>query len=245
MFLIPAIGLLLLILTCCVLGPAILFRGIRDGSPAELLLGSSIVSAGMIGYPLQLAARTILLDHPAQAALAQNLGFLIGGLGMCALCFFTSYALRPGSRLVRRIAWASSFVFVSTAVLQSMADDEGASTWTAIMLAERILVLGWAGLEAATQFRRMAKRSKLGLAEPLLANRYLLAAIASCSTAGTLVFPLLAELNDRTLARDIPAVGLIFGLLAISAALSAWMACVPPKVYVRFIEGRTPPVVDA
>jgi hypothetical protein len=240
MIAIPILGSIGLYLSAAVLGPAILLRGVRRSSLPELLLGSGISSAGAIGYPLQLASRTVLSSDPAMSALAQNLGFLIGGLGMSALCFFISRVLRPDSALAAKVAWIFTGVLVASSVLQTLADDTTASTWMELMMAERIVVLGWMALASLRQHRRMRRQLRLGLAEPLAVNRLLLAAIASGATALALVLPLMNAATSLRLAIERPALGVAFGLAAIVASLALWTICVPPAAYVRRIESMAP-----
>jgi hypothetical protein len=66
-------------------------------------------------------------------------------------------------------------------------------------------------------------------------------AIAAGATASTLVLPLLGEITERRLTFEFPVIGLIFGMLAITAAVSFWVACLPLKAYARLIEARSAP----
>jgi hypothetical protein len=134
------------------------------------------------------------------------------------------------------VLWLSAAAFVASLVGDSIVAgtwvlrDGGA--WYELGFWVRAGSYAWSAAEAGRYYGLMRRRLAVGLADPVVADRFRLWAISSSAiTAAFLVF-YMGKLWAENVATSVPvlaatsAVGLI-------AALSMWLAFVPPAAYLR------------
>ncbi len=166
----------------------------------------------------------------------------------CALLAFVRTVFRPSEKWARGLAWALGIVipvvFIGPHLLGGPT-PEVRIAWSVF----RSTALLWAFLECALYHARMRRQLAIGLADPIVANRFLL---WSFWTAGTALLPtsgLVGRLRargglveDYTVSRE-PGVGvfvfaaIIFSGLLVSA-VSLWLSFTPPAAYKRWVIRR-------
>jgi hypothetical protein len=106
------------------------------------------------------------------------LGLTLNAFGAAMIFLFTQRTFKPDSRLAAAVAWSAVCVMVLILLSRSVSEGyaiaivPGALHWAGYGM--RILALGWVSIAAFAYWIRMRKRLKLGLADPMLVNRFLL-----------------------------------------------------------------------
>jgi hypothetical protein len=238
-----AIGIVSLMLAA--LGVRLLRLARRHRTRPELWLGMAFLCAAGSTALIPLAAAAGL---PTGTALA--LGFAVqGGLSaaLALVAVFTWRVFRPRSRLAGALA---------PALIAANLAGGFAFWWSGTplptgpigmcVLLVRNAVLLWLFVESALYARRMQRRAPLGLADPVLANRFTLWAIWTGSLAVIPLFALVLRARGALVAPQ-PGEPLAAGLLAVFAVLGAggavavvacWLAFFPPATYCRWIASR-------
>jgi hypothetical protein len=97
------------------------------------------------------------------------------------------------------------------------------------------LCLAWTGLESLLFYRQMRRRLALGLADPVVTNRFLLWAVFGVTTTAILVVNAGYHLAGVNTLND-PVCRLVTTLGAFVASSAMYLAFVPPAFYVRLLE---------
>ena len=216
-----------------------------SGETPERWLGGAFASAGASAWLLPLAASG-LLDPELSRRLA-----LAAQAGMTAAiaCFvlFAWRVFRPGSRGARALACALLAVnaLAAAAVVAGGTPVPVGPVGLVVVLA-RASALLWLFAESTLHAVRMRRRLHLGLADPIVANRFLLWSIWT----GALALIPLFVLAMRALGGLEPAVpgaplpGAVRAVLAVlgsggaAAAVAVWLAFFPPAAYRRWLVAR-------
>jgi hypothetical protein len=236
----PLIAVAILWLTCVALGPPLLVRGIRSRAFPVAAIGVALLGTGGLGFPLQVLSRQVSADQPGTIAVLAGSGLTAGTLGMMALCVFTWRVFRPGSRLSRGICFGLCLLLLASALAQALVSGLGATVeqhWLVLAMAERCIVLAWTAVEAGAYHRRLRKRCRLGLVEPMEADRFLLASVATAGACGICLVCGVA-LASGVLFGDSTPLGLAMTLFILATAVPLWLICIRPPAYTRFIEAR-------
>jgi hypothetical protein len=99
----------------------------------------------------------------------------------------------------------------------------------------------WGAGEALRWWRLMRRRLALGLADPLVANRFLMWGIgAGAAGVGSLV-GVVAQVATGVSMREIGWVTVSSSAHGMLAAVAIWLAFVPPAAYRRWIAGAPAP----
>jgi hypothetical protein len=95
----------------------------------------------------------------------------------------------------------------------------------------------WTGLEALRYYGQMRKRSKLGLADPVVTNRFLLWALVSCFGIVASGVPLAVGLLGGDSFNDVPT-RLLGAAATIAGSVCLQLAFLPPSGYLRWLTAR-------
>lgn len=240
------IALLTFVLAASVVGLRLLALARRTRQLPELLVGAGFSLIGLLGYPLAMLSgfgRGAVADVHIGVWIA---GVLLMNAGLACLYAFTARVFRTG------IAWAAGLaVLLAAASLASAlgtlfallaAAPEAlsfrvAAHWTVLGQLASGGGFGWIGVESWLQLRMARRRQSLGLAEPVVANRFLLWVLFAASALGMNVA------NSCALAAGISAVESVpvqaaMALLGLSASGSMYLAFLPPASYLRWLAAR-------
>ena len=234
------------------LGGRLLRLARRTGKAPERWLGLAFACAGASAWLLPLAASEgLAAAHAQRIALAAQVG-LTGAVALLAV--FTWRAFRPDSR---RAAALAALVIAANAgaclalVASGAALPSGPLGLVAVLA--RCAALVWLFGESTRYAARMRRRLALGLADPVVANRFLLWSIWTGALAA---IPLFVLVLRATGALEPPAPGAplpaaaraALAVLAAGGGLAAaagWLAFFPPAAYRRWIAGTGPAAGDA
>ncbi|MBW2290434.1 MAG: hypothetical protein JRG90_21815 [Deltaproteobacteria bacterium] len=125
-----------------------------------------------------------------------------------------------------------------------------AGVWLWMLYGSFIAVAAWVMIEPLVYHRTMQKRLQLGLAEPMVVNRFLLWGVGSVlrfvMVVGGIIPSVIFDGQKAQLRPD--AVGwtlLAVALVGVGVAVSYSLTFFPTKGYVQFIEDRTARVPKA
>jgi len=94
--------------------------------------------------------------------------------------------------------------------------------------AGRLILYGWATYESLRQYALARRRVRIGLTEPLVANRFLLWGIGTSAALGIWLHAFWSELLRRP---DPTETYLVITALGSACALAIWLAFFPPRAY--------------
>jgi len=227
-----------------VVGAKLIRLAQRTRHSPELLLGLSLVLLGCFWSALAAIGRQAsgLPDSVRVGMLVVGASCAIGG--NTSLAIFNVRVFRPGIAWASGLTGALTLAMVGLLAAQTLGpgwaiyahEEQGpwtCSTWVGAA------TYAWSSIEAWRQLGMLARRERIGLADPVVINRVLLWTI-------TMVTALVATLAFSALhAWGIPvggtAIGL--GLAAFVSLLSAgclWLAFMPPSSYLATVRRRAP-----
>jgi hypothetical protein len=237
---------LALLVVALLVGGRLLLLARRTRGAPEFCIGMGFYLNAVFGHPLMAGsgfggARVSEVNLPLFA-----LGSLLVGIGMMFLYAFTWRVFRPHEAWAR---WGIALAFLGlvaqsagmTYALASAGADasphEVTAGWATVEHALVGLCLGWTGLESLLFHLRMRRRLALGLAEPVVTNRFLLWAIFGIATFLVLVVNMTYHIAGVSTLTD-PVCQLVTILGALLASGAMYLAFLPPAVYLRWIESR-------
>ncbi len=207
----------------------------------EIMIGSALLSGGMIGYPAGVAASLLASVAPAAALPIAVAGAL--GLTVAAACILVAWwrIYHPASRWGPWVvsAWTSFLAVLFVMHLGRPVAEmvPGASSWEplrSVVQGGAYTAIAWSGFRYYALLRR---RMRVGLADPVVANRiWLWNVAASCVTLQYGYF-LAMPYIDRFYDAETMAPAFI-GTLGVILALTLTLAFCPPQAYLRRIKTR-------
>jgi hypothetical protein len=246
-----AIAQTLFLLTAFGVGGALLTRASRSGDAHQRLLGWHLILAVGVGYLLlSVAVATIELNIAMNDTLRGAfvcMGNLATGAGLWATLIFTRDVFRPGSPSANAMVWVLSGTMAIGFGIYGMTggfptaryDNWGA----AIMMAGILGANVWVSFEPLRYHVRMRRRLELGLADPVVVDRFLLWGVGSASrlvlviggVGGALLVRNLEPAAALAVSRVVLVGTSICGLLA---SIAYWLAFYPSPRYLRWVERR-------
>jgi hypothetical protein len=214
----------------------------RSGAAPELLLGLMLLLSVGVGYPLLIAADRAGPDAIRPLLVVSALG-VNAGFGM--LYVFTWRVFRPQALWARLFAGAGVLAMAASAAWRchytiTQADPRIGIEVIGQSLAQTATVVaayGWTAFESLRYWGLMRRRARIGLAEPEVANRFLLWGLMSLFvTAGVL-------LNSIAMARGIavfqsPSILLASSTTGLAQAILLVLAFLPPRFYSNWVRAR-------
>jgi hypothetical protein len=210
----------------------------RTGERPELLLGFyfGLSGAYYLGYNLP-----SLVGLDPWTATTEWILEGIYVLGVFPFLFFIRRVFRPEDAWAGVLVVSLSFLLVLGTVLGALDGRTIYSfdnPWFLVQWAGYTLPCAWLCWEATLSRQGAQKRARLGLCEPVVANRYLLLALFGC-------FQTLACFADLSFANDVSATqtaslisNLLLGSSEIASVAVLWLAFFPPRFYSDWITRR-------
>jgi hypothetical protein len=224
-----------------VVGARLILRSRRSHGVPELLIGLTYLAAPGIGYPLVVAGR--MLPDRADQLVTVWLGQPLIVLGCACFLFFNAKVFRPGAAWATVVAsLGSAGLVVGGAVVvwgyTSTADAALATHRSSYGTGSMLVVLGaayaWTAFEGIRYRAMMRRRQAIGLADPMVANRFLLwgfAGLVSMAWNGISAVYLLAGQNIG--AHPVPVISTSLGGLV--CTILQVLIFMPPAWYARWV----------
>jgi hypothetical protein len=239
----------LYLLTVLIVGSRLLMLARRTKQLPELLLSGALLLGGAIGGPLEGAAGTIRAEGGEAIAGKLLLAAKIFGLG-AVICHvsFVRIVFRPRERWARLLA-AAIIACPVAALFGYGAHGAYAMSaipwnWFWIDLAARITASVWMAAEGAIYYGMMKRRLHLGLADPLIANRFLLWTLAGTFSIVVLLTSVPPMLLDPAANAGLLTLDLfIFSIGGVSISALYFLTFLPPESFRRWL-GKTSEAVN-
>jgi hypothetical protein len=240
--------LLLFVATVSVVGVRMLLLASRTRGRHELLMGLGMVQVGMLGYPLTLVAgfgRPVgELNLPLWVA-----GSLVTDLGLALIYAFTWQVFRPAAR------WGAALCAAGLAfMLAGLAGATRALATAPPEASSQLVVRGWlfvsmvgfwgcflwSAIEGFVQHRMARRRLALGLADPVVADRFWLWGVFGLSASAINATSSIANALGLDPSRS-PLVLVPMGVLGAVASVAMYLAFLPPAWYLGRVRAHAPP----
>jgi hypothetical protein len=201
-----------------------------------LLLGIGIPAAYQPGFlPTWAIAPLIAVGH------------LTSSVGVWTGAAFNWLVFRREAAWARGLVWLSAITlatgYLGAVLSGGFSRGTLAGVWIWLIYGTYTAAAAWVMLEPLRHYAVMRRRLRLGLADPLVANRFLLWGIGSVCRFVMLVMGVIAALLSRHIPPEIwPTVASIT-LIAVAVAglgvsVSYWLVFFPAPAYVRLITRR-------
>jgi hypothetical protein len=168
-------------------------------------------------------------------------GKFFGVVGVACNLIFVWWVFRRDERwalgLLTAVTAAAFVAFAGLVSSGTLASGVSQAPWFWIEFAARLATPGWLGLEAGRYYFQMKRRMRLGLADAVVVNRFLLwtfAALFGLLMISTAIPP---TVFGRTHALSHLAL-VLMGLSGVGTAVCYWLAFFPPAAYRRRVYAR-------
>jgi len=228
-----------------VVGFRLLALSRRTGELPERLLGLGLLSMAVIGGPVAGTGRApgIVATPIGNALFAVGIAFV--QIGMACFLAFTWRVFRAGS------TWAMGFVMLGCGALgvewqglvsASVGADmeeifQHTRGWAIAVVATLATVSIWACLEAWSYHRKLVRRLALGMADPAIANRIWLWAVAGGGVAA-ISLAMIPSMVAGVPPLHHPAALALIATAAFVASGCWWLAFFPPARYLARVRAR-------
>jgi len=207
----------------------------------ELAIGLHIMVL-VAGYLIEFAG--IELASGAAGHVLRAVGNLCYAIAVQVYLMFTWRVFRTDGRA------AGAVVFGCTAMLavgwlgEAIATDfdlvaeRFALPWFWLAFAPRLVAMGWGSAEALLHHGRLKRRLRLGLVDPVISNQFLLWGIAAAAELMIYVVVGITIVGDRPDGFLSGTPSLWISGFGVAAALTMWLAFLPPRRYRAWIAGN-------
>jgi hypothetical protein len=231
------------IVTGGVVGTRLILLARRTHGTAEWCLGLALFAIAALAYPVLIAGAG--LDTGAKRAMAAT-GTALLGFGWSCLWVFTWTTFRREAAWARAIALAAiaaGAFFSGWRVVRILGEDAASLQVPSLDgLGPQILALAvylWTSVEAFRYWAMLKKRVRLGLADPTVANRFLLWGLMGVFSFSSLVVPIASAFHRSpemlTLSR------LAVGVTGTVCSTVLYLAVLPPRAYLDWVRRATAP----
>jgi hypothetical protein len=223
-------------------GARLIRRGLPTRSAPELLMGIAYFAAPGLGYPMSVASGAI--SDRLLSTMVFALGQTLIALGVSVFFFFNSRVFRAASPYAQAFAAVCSITFSlsSLEIVRGQnavgADFLGLAPVRSAMVV-LLVVLGlayaWTAYEGFRHHRLMLRRARVGLGDPVIANRFLLWGFAgSLQVFADLVSGHALWAGDN-MVTNLPSMLATAGVGVVNSVLLV-LIFLPPARYVRWLQ---------
>jgi hypothetical protein len=236
---------------CLVIGVRLVRLSRRGGGRVDLLLGLGIGLTGGLGYGLLIGvaiARQAAGDEErALFTAASGLGRALHDLGVACVLAFVVQVFRPGVAWARALAGAMVAVMTVGLVGYVLSDGFAHGRPGGFWYWLEFSVIGtyplWASAESLAYWVRMRRRRALGLADPLVTNRFLVWGVAFLLTFAAIwiiSLPAVAGLSIEDQRRVSPIFMVLTAIVGSGSVTAQWLTFFPPRWYRAWVAGGAP-----
>lgn len=233
------------------LGVRLVLLGLRSRQLPEFLLAIHFLLCCGLGYVLMViglsAVRQPGLLPPAVVTGMLAVGTFGSCVGVFAGIFFNYLVFRKNEPWARGLVALSALTlttgFIGYGATGGFAHGQFEGLWFWLYYGTYAAGAAWVMVEPLRYYGAMRKRLLLGLAEPLVANRFLLWGVGSVGrffmvVGGAMPAVLFAEEGIEFVPGLVSFTLIAVALVGLGVATSYWLTFFAPQRYVRFIESR-------
>lgn len=227
-------------------GAKLLLLARRTRQLPELAVGLGVFLVAFVSYPLSLASLSPDLA-PGLAKLIFSAGAVASAVGSASIYVFTWKVFRPDAGWARGVALtaiAAIGAFAVVSIVRVLSVATPAEIFRDQLSVARNVVTGfsylWTAVEALRYHGLLRRRMGLGLADPVVANRFLLWGVSGVSATLGISVSTAVILLGKAGAGMHPVSMLAVGVAGFTSSVSLYLAFLPPAAWLRFVAGRTP-----
>jgi hypothetical protein len=244
---VAAVSFTLLVVCAWVVGVRLLLLARRTHGLPETCLGWMMVCMMGIGYPLAVIAQAEGLLGGVPAKLAQNLSNASINIAFALTYIFTWRVFRPRSPVATIFTLVACATFIAHWLvvvriiygLESMADSVDATRhWALLSLIPGGIGYGWSAFESLRYRQLLQRRMALGLADPVITNRFLLWGCMGVATAVSAVVNV-AFLLTRVDVISSPMAQSITSMTGLVQSALLYLTFLPPARFTRWLQGES------
>ena len=208
----------------------------------ELLIGIGVLCIGPVGFGLTTMAQLSRANSPELARWILGVALLATCMGAFAKCVFNWRVYHPRQPLVRWIVCAAGLLLAGCYATEFFTSGfRNQYLQSPANLGRSALLVGcllWGSAEALVYWRKMRRRLRLGLADPVVTNRFFLWGIGAGAAGLGTAIGTIAQLITGLPPLQTPWITLSSSLHGLTAAVALWLAFVPNQAYLQFVEAR-------
>jgi len=209
----------------------------------ELLIGLGVLGIGPIGFGCMTFGQILQADYSAASRAVFAIGIFAASGGAFAQYVFNYAVYHPDSRVVRDIVLAAGVGLLACFLWLCASEDfvQVQRRIDASYLVPSALHVGcllWGSIEALRYWRMMRRRMRLGLADPVVTNRFFLWGVGTAAAGVGTAVGTVAQMWIGRPPLEIPWVTLSSSMHGLVAAVAMWFAFLPTEAYTRFLLGR-------
>lgn len=245
--LVVPLSIVLSVLACSFVGIRMLSLARKTRKLPELCMG-----LGLSAFALAQVSRLALgglgdrLDPQLMldAYVFMQVGYLLTQLG---LCFFTAsaFGLRSHWRWALLVALVALCALSRTMMVQasaprflSGAPSQMTAFWDPVAVASFALAFAWMAAESLRYHGLLRRRLALGLADPVVTNRFFVWGAGAAATSLLVLLLLGLYLQGITLMGNSLAASVLVTVSGLVMAVVPWLTFAPPGAYLRFVQQR-------
>jgi hypothetical protein len=236
-------GFAVFLFTSLVVGLRLLMVWKRTRQLPELLIAIGILCVGPVGFGLSVLGQGSAGSAPLVSRAALALALLSVAVGTVAQYVFNWRVFRPEMRPLRILVWLAALSFAGCFAYEGISRGFSVPQKTDIAFFFRYLTqvgcLFWGAAEALRYWSLMRRRVRLELADPIVANRFLLWAVGIGAAGIGTSIGAAVQLTTGVPGVQLPAVMALSSMLGLTAAVALGLAFLPPPAYTRFIAARS------
>jgi hypothetical protein len=212
----------------------------------ELSISLGILLIGTIGLPMAIVGRMPGNFGTDRGSTLFAIGILIACFGMEMSYVFPWYVFRRTSKWARAVVAGSSagfvVVWILIVTLGSGATDVQAAQaqvrpYAVALISLQLLGSAWSSAEAFRYWGMQKKRLRLGLANPVVVQRFLWWGVSNLATAILGATMIACLLQGKMVLRD-PFALFILNVTGTVLSFTWGLSFFPPRFYVRWVEAR-------
>jgi hypothetical protein len=236
------IGFLAFLVASSVVGVRLLLLWRRTRELPELLIGLGVLGIGPVGFGCITVGQLVTGAAPGVARVLIGLGLAAMSVGAGAKYVFNWRVYHPASHLLLGMVGVACTLLAGCIVWEYTATGfhslakPGPSYF--LRLGLQVGCLLWGSAEALSYWSRMRRRVRLGLADPVVSNRFLLWGLGAFAAGFGSLVGVVVQLATGLSPVELPALIVSSSLHGLAAAIAMWLAFVPNAAYTRWIRHR-------
>jgi hypothetical protein len=240
--LLVALGFGAFFVSSLAIGLRLVWLARRNRGLPELLIGLGILGIGPAGFALMVFAMLLGEARPGLVVATLATAQLAIAGGAVAAYVFNWTVFRRDSAFARAAVVVAAVLFAVTFAgrfaTHSYTLPLRLDLWQHLSSANVIVCLLWGSFESLRYHALMRRRVRLGLADPVVANRFLLWGLGiGAAGVGSLVGNLVMLVTGTTIG-ELDGITLSNSLFGLTSAVLMWIAFLPPASYRRWVESR-------
>jgi hypothetical protein len=239
-------GFVAFFVVALVVGLRLVALAARTRQLPELLMGVGVLGIGPVGFGGIVAAMALVERAPAASGALAAAATAAVAAGVAAKYVFNWRIYRPTSRAAAAACAAGIAGLLAALALEARATGFSplawqGSGWHLLRSALQVGCLLWGASEALVYWGKMRRRVRLGIADPLLANRFLLWGVGAGAAGVGSAIGAVAQLATGSAPLEQTWVTMSSSLHGLVSACALWLAFVPPRAYREWVRaGATP-----